>query len=197
MSTGTPLRGPGGVIVATLDQLSTACGQQRLLRLAAAAAVLLFPAVTTAAGGGVHLVVSGALVAVGVVGVLLPDSNAPLAWMLLAVGLWALAVPETLSAWTLLAAADLLVVHVACAAASYGPPPLALPAGLLREWGGRMAVMLAVTALVWLAARFGAALDLPGNAWVLGSALAVVAGWATYLLPRLLARDGTPDRPAS
>lgn len=176
---------------AWLDQLSRADAQQRVLRLAAVAGTLLFLPVLVAAGGGPLGAGSLVVAVVGLSLLLLPDSHAPLAWALLAAGLWAVRVPQTLSAWTLVAAADLLLVHLACTMACYGPAELALPRPLVRAWVGRAAVMLAVTTLLWLAARLLAVLDLPGDPWALSVALVVVAAWPAYLLPRLLARDGT------
>ncbi len=178
------------VAVARLDDLSRASRQQRLLRLLAGAGAVLFPVLATAAGSGWPGVGAWLVVAVGLTVVVLPDSHAPLVWTLLAAALWTLSVPAVVSAWTLAAAADLVVVHLACALACYGPATLTLPAVLVRLWARRAATMLAVTVLVWLAARVVTTLDPPSSPWLFGAALAAVAGWAAYLLPRLLARDG-------
>lgn len=178
------------LLVSLLDQLSLASRGQRALRLLVAAATLAFVGLVEQAGTSFTLG-SVLLVLVGLSLVLVPDGNAALVWMLLAVWAWALAVPGEPTWWTLAASADLLVVHVACLLACYGPAQLALPARLVRLWAGRSAVLLAVTALAWLFARLLAGLDLPVSGGAYGAGLLLVAVWAAFLMHRLTARDGS------
>ncbi len=197
MSSEPVLRAPGALLTSVLDGVAVASAQQRMVRLLAFGTVLAYAALVPLAGAVWHPALTALLVVLGASAVLLPDSNAPLAWMLLAVGFWMAVVPEAVSAWTLLGALDLLALHVLCLLCGYGPPALALDGSLLRAWAGRVTVLAAVTALVWLAALVAAALDLPSSALVLVAALAVVTGWTAYLLPRLLAREGAATTDAA
>ena len=87
-------------------------------------------------------------------------------------GLWAVATPR-LDLWTLLAAADLLALHLACTLASYGPPGLVLDRRLPRAVAPRATVCLR-RGRAGLAGRPGAGfLDLPRDALVVGAALLV------------------------
>ena len=104
---------------------------------------LLFLGLVVWAGGGYHPLFSLVLAGLVAVVVLVPDSGAPLFLMLGLGGLWAVSVPETLSAWAVLAALDLLVLHLACTLASYGPPQVVLDRALFLLWAGRASLMAA------------------------------------------------------
>lgn len=177
-------------VVDLLDRLSMASPQQRLLRALAVAGTLVLPVLAAfAAGDGVPLPAVVALVLVGLVLGLVPDSNAPLVWMLLAVGVWVSVVPSAVTWWTWAAAVDLLAVHLACTLTCYGPAPLTLPAGLLRSWAARVVLLVGATSLVWLLARVLTAADPVAEPWLLAAGLALVVGWSTYLLAVLGTRD--------
>jgi hypothetical protein len=171
------------------ERLGLASRQHVLLRGVAGLAGIQFLALVVWAGGDYHPLLSLALAGLVAVVLLLPDSGAPLFLVVGLGALWAVAVPETLSAWTLLAALDLTVLHLACALASYGPPQVVLDRVLLLLWAGRAAVLAAVTALVWLGGRFLATLDLSATGLVTAAALALLIGWSALLMRRLVTRD--------
>ena len=177
------------------ERLALASRQQLVLRAAAGAASVAMLVLVAAVGGGVHPILSVVLLLLTLVVMLLPDSAAPTFLVLALGGLWGVFVPETLSAWTLVAAADLLVLHLACTLASYGPPQLTLRPEMFRVWGGRAAVLLSVTALVWVGARLLGGLGLEPSGLVSAAALGVLLGWLVYLSARLVARDGAEPPP--
>lgn len=173
------------------ERLALAGRQQLLLRGVAGAASVGMLVLVALAGGGGHPILSVLLLLLTVLVMVVPDSAAPMFLLLGLGGLWGIYVPETLSAWTLVAAADLLVLHLACTLASYGPPQLSLEPAMFRLWGGRAAVLLAVTALVWVGARLLAGLGLGPSGLVTAAALGVLLAWLVWLSVRLVARDGT------
>ncbi len=173
------------------ERLALASGQQLVLRGVVGAASAGMLALVAVAGGGVHVILSVALLLLAALVMLVPDSAAPTFLVLGLGGLWGVYVPETLSAWTLVAAGDLLLLHLACTLASYGPPQLTLDPGMFRLWGGRAAVLLSVTALVWVGARLLGGLGLDPSGLVGAAALGVLLGWLVYLSVRLVARDAT------
>lgn len=175
---------------AFLDRVLLAAPQQVVLRVASLAATLGFLWLVVLASGPFHPVLSALLVALAMFAVVLPDSSAPLFLLLGLAGLWTLSVPDTWSAWSLGAAALLLVVHLAGTLACYGPPALTVDRELLTVWVRRAAVMLAVTVLVWLTAGFLGALEPPASAALLVAALALVVLWIAFVISRLVARDG-------
>lgn len=171
------------------ERLGLASSQHVLLRGVAGLAGIQFLALVVWAGGDYHPLFSLALAGLVAVVVLLPDSGAPLFLVIGLGALWAVSVPETLSAWTLLAALDLLVLHLACTLASYGPPQVVLDRALFALWAGRAALMAAVTALVWLGGRFLGTLDLSATGLVTAGALGLLIGWTALLMRRLVTRD--------
>jgi hypothetical protein len=173
------------------ERLALAGRQQLVLRGLAGVASVAMLVLVPVAGGGSHPILSGMLLLLTLLVMLVPDSAAPMFLVLGLGGLWGVYVPETLSAWTLVAAADLLVLHLACTLASYGPPQLALEPAMFRLWGGRAAVLLAVTALVWVGARVLGGLGLDPSGLVTAAALGVLLVWLVWLSVRLIARDGT------
>ncbi len=174
-----------------VERLGLASRQQLVLRGVAGAASAGMLALVARSGGGLHPILSVVLLLLTLLVMLLPDSAAPTLLVLGLGGLWGVYVPETLSAWTLVAAADLLVLHLACTIASYGPPQLSLDPTMLRLWGGRAAALLSVTALVWVGARLLGGLGLGPSGLVSAAALGVLLGWLVYLSVRLVAREGT------
>jgi hypothetical protein len=171
------------------ERIARASGQQVVLRLLALAAGVAWVPLCLAAGGDFHPLLTIAMVVLALAAALVPDSVAPMFTVLALGGFWAVYVPETLSAWTLVAAADLLVLHLACTLASYGPPQLVLDRAMLRLWGARGAVLLAGTTLAWAAARVLAGLALEPSGLLMAAALVVLLGWLVLLMSRLLTRD--------
>lgn len=171
------------------ERLGLASRQHLLLRALSGVAGVLFLAIIGWAGGDDHPLMSLALVGLVAVVLLLPDSAAPLFLVLGLGALWAISVPETLSVWTLLAALDLLVLHLACTLASYGPPQLVLGPETLLLWAGRAALMAAAAALLWLGGRWLGALDPSPTGLLTAAAVATLLGWTALLSRRLVTRD--------
>lgn len=183
---------PQAHLIALLARLGLTNRQQGALRAAAGLASLGFLGLVVAAGGPFHPLLSLALVALTLLVVVLPDSSAPMFLVLGLVGLWAISLPSRLDAWTLLAAADLLVLHLACTLAAYGPAQLVLEPRMFRLWARRGAVLAAVTGLTWVCARFLGGLGLPSSGVAYAAALALLLVWAVLLWARLLTREGAP-----
>lgn len=173
-----------------LDALSRLNRQQWLLR----ASTLLAPAVALGvevrSGAALHSWIVVLLGGFTLLSVLLPDSHAPLAVTLLVGGYWGMEVGQELSVSLLVVTLALLVFHVSCLLASYGPPSVVLDPPLLRLWWGRSMVAFSVAVLVWLVGRVATVLDLPGNGLVLAAALLVVVGWTGLLGRRLSVGSG-------
>ena len=182
---------PAAATRVAAERLALIGRQQVVLRCVAGAASVGMLALVSVAGGGFHPILSTVLLLLTALVMLVPDSAAPMFLLLGLGGLWGVYVPETLGAWTLVAAADLLVLHLACTLASYGPPQLSLDPVMFRLWRGRAAVLLAVTALVWLGARLLGGLGLDPSGLVSAAALGVLLAWLVWLSVRLVSRDGT------
>jgi hypothetical protein len=178
-------------VSAAVDRAVLASRQQVGLRGLLIAATAGFVSLVPAAGGSPGMLSVVALAVVAVAAATAADSHAPMVLVLGLGWLWWGEVPDTWSTWTLAAAALLLVVHVTATLGCYGPPALQLPGPLLGAWTGRALVMLAATALVWLAAGLLTTLDLPQSAAVVVAAMALVAGWIALLLVRLVSREDT------
>jgi hypothetical protein len=173
----------------SFERLSRASRQQVLLRGVAGLAAAQLPLLVVLAGGVFHPLLTLALMGLVALVLLLPDSDAPTLLVLAFGGLWAISMPATMSVWTLLAAVDLLVLHLACTLASYGPPQLVLERAILVLWAGRGSLLLAVTALVWLAARLLGALDAEPSRLLTAAAFSLLLGWVAFLFARLVTRD--------
>jgi hypothetical protein len=171
-----------------LDRISLASAQQRWLQAVALAAGLLPLALVSPAGGVFHPVFTTVGVVVAVLAALAPASNAPLGLVVLVGSLWALSVPRGVDAWTLLVAADLCVLHLACTLASYGPPGLVLDRELLVLWRDRLVLCLGAAVLTWTASRVVGFLDLPESGRLVGLALLALVGWLVLLFGRLVRR---------
>jgi hypothetical protein len=171
------------------ERLGLASRQHVLLRGVAGLAGVQFLALVVWSGGDYHPLMSLVLAGMLAVALLVPDSGAPLFLVLGLGALWGISVPERLTVWTLLAALDLLVLHLACTLASYGPPQVVLGRSLFLLWAGRAALMAAVTALVWLGGRLLGVLDPAATGLVTAAALALLIGWTVLLMRRLVARD--------
>ncbi|MGZ4500553.1 MAG: hypothetical protein ACXVXD_08970, partial [Nocardioidaceae bacterium] len=100
--------------------------------------------------------------------------------------LWVLGTPGHLDGWLLLAALDLLALHVAATLASYAPPSLVLDRQVLGLWAVRTAVMVTATVLTLVAAELLAGLRLHGGAGVFVAAMLVVLGWLGFVTGRVV-----------
>jgi hypothetical protein len=168
-----------------LDRLSLSSPQQRACRLGALLAGCLFLVLLPVSGGAFHPVLTAVAVLLAVLVALVPESNAPLGLLVYLGVLWMLAATGRLDVWSLAAAVDLSVLHVACTLASYGPPGLTLERRLLALWWRRFGRCAAAAGLVWAAARTLDFLDLPASGFALAVALVTLLAWVAWLSVRL------------
>ena len=168
-----------------LDQAALSSPQERALRATVLAAALVFLALVPLAGGVFHPLLSGVAVAFAVLAALLPEGNAALGLLLYLCLLWMISVPGHLTGWTLAAAVDLYVLHLACTLLSLGPPGHRPDGVLLALWWRRSVLCVGAAVLVWAAARVVAFLDLPPSGVAVGLALVLLLGWAALLSARL------------
>lgn len=173
-----------------LDELSRLTSQQRLLRVLVLALPVVALMLEVRAGATPPFLVTVPFGLFTLMSVLLPDSHAPLAVILILGGYWGMGIGEELSVSLLLVTATLLAFHVTCLLTSYGPASVVLDPSLLGLWLRRFCVALAVALLVWLTARALTELDLPANGWLLAVALLVLVGWTTLLARRLSLHEG-------
>lgn len=168
-----------------LDRLLLSSGEQRALRLLALLAAVGFLAVLDAAGGTVRTVLALVAVVLALGAALAPESGVVLALLVYLGVLWWLSVPTSLNGWTLLAAALLTTVHVACTLASYGPPGLWLDPGLRRRWAVRWLLCLAAAAVVAVVARLAVVVGPGRPELAVGAALVLVLAWVGFWSVRL------------
>ena len=171
-----------------LDRAWFASPQQRLARAVVLLSGVLF-LVLVGVSGTFQPLVSGLLLVLLVGVALAPETNAGLAAILLLGLLWLGSGPAGLGVPVLLAALDLLVLHVACTLTAHGPPGAVVATPVLRLWWRRVLVCTLATLLVWLAARGAVTLDLPPGRWLVGVALLLLVGWAAWLATRLAERS--------
>jgi hypothetical protein len=148
-------------------------------QLALRALVLLGPVVAVLAAGpaghappwwlvGVVLALAGASAWV-------PDSPFGVAPFLVVLGWWAAALGDASSAWVVVAAAGLVVAHVAGAVASYGPATMPVDAATARLWAGRGLLVLLTAPVAWAVTRLLRDQPEQPGIWVLGVAVACAA----------------------
>lgn len=116
----------------------------------------------------------------------LPESPAGVVAMALVVVWWGLAAGDAVSAWALLAAAGLLVSHVAALVVAYGPDGLGVDRGTVRLWAVRAATVFLISPAAWALAR--AAGDRHDVAWLWVAGLAVALAVAV-VATRAVAED--------
>ena len=121
----------------------------------------------------------------------LPDSPFGAAVFLAVVGWWTVSLPDALEAEVVVAAAALLVAHVAALLASYGPAPMPVDAATLRLWVRRGALVLVTVPAVWGAARLLRGEPGQPGIWLLGVVAALAATVAATLA---LGRTGGAQR---
>jgi hypothetical protein len=105
----------------------------------------------------------------------MPESPFGTAALLVVVAWWGLAFREGLHPQAVLAAAAMLVAHVAAVLAAYGPGELPLDRDLARLWARRGLAVLAISPAVWAVAFALRAQPEPAGIWVAGLAAAFAA----------------------
>ena len=126
----------------------------------------------------------------------LPESPVGAGTMLLVVVWWAAGLDDGLHPMVLVAAAALLVTHVAATLASYGPPEMPLDADLARLWSARAVLLAVPVPLLWAAARGLRGDPQQPGIWVLGVAATLAATVAASIV--LLTDDnGVAPTPAT
>ena len=166
-----------------LDALRALSAQQVCLRVAIAVSPLVCLMASSAAGRVATIVVP-IVALLGVLCATRPDSHmgvvlvGTLAWQ------WVVGVDDAGSAWTVLAAFAILLLHTSIAACTIAPPSAALSAATLGRWAVRSAAVGGVVLVVWIVAVALRAVDTPGTvALAAGGALAV-AGLLALAWPR-------------
>jgi hypothetical protein len=167
-------------------------GPDRLLRLLLPAGTAGFVVVVERAGADFHPLPVTVALLLAVAAAVLPDGAAPLFLVLLLVALWGLTVPEQLGPLTVLAASDLVVIHVAAALAAHGPAGLRVHRGLAVLWGWRILLMAATAAAVAVVGSLLTGLR-TGATPAVATGLAVVVVWAGFLLARLGVLTPAPE----
>jgi hypothetical protein len=104
-----------------------------------------------------------------------PDSQMPTGAGLAALVWWTVTLGDDLTAWLLLAAAALVVGHVAALLASYGPGPMPLDRGVAGLWVRRGTLVLVVVPAAWAVTRLLHGDPEQPGIWVLGVAAALAA----------------------
>jgi hypothetical protein len=122
---------------------------QPLLTGVAVTSTLLVLPVIVLAGDLSVLTVPGVLLAAGLMAAG-RDNARPLAALLIVAGLWLLSGPDAVTPWSLVLATLMLTMHSAVALRSSVPPGAAIGFGVVRGWLQRGALVVAVTALVYL-----------------------------------------------
>ena len=117
------------------------------------------------------LVVLTALLAAGFA--LVPESVVGAVVFLVVAFSWVPGTEGGLSAWSLVAAAGLLVSHVAALMASYGPERLPVSPAVARLWVRRGVLLFLTAPAVWLLALGARRLPESGTVWVFGLAVAL------------------------
>ncbi|MGH3444370.1 MAG: hypothetical protein ACRDPB_03250 [Nocardioidaceae bacterium] len=168
-----------------LDGWSRLSRVQLLFRACLPVATVVLLVLARLAGSPPSTAYAVVVLLVSLVAAALPDSSAPLFLVAGLAALWVVTVPDRLSVFVLLAAWDLLVLHVAATLACYGPPGTVIGRVLALRWAGRLGLLAAAASLVWVAGRLATGLALPSAGWVAALALVVVLGWVGYLALRL------------
>jgi hypothetical protein len=104
-----------------------------------------------------------------------PDSPVGVGLFLVVVVWWTIALGDDIQPAAMVAAAALLVAHLAAQVASYGPATLPVELATLRLWGLRAVVLLATIPATWAAARLLRGQPEPAGVWILATAAAVAA----------------------
>ncbi|MBI2244345.1 MAG: hypothetical protein HYU55_10535 [Nocardioides sp.] len=117
----------------------------------------------------------GVVAALAAASAWVPDSPFGVAPFLVVLGWWAAALGDASSAWVLVAAAGLVVAHVAGAVASYGPATMPVDAATAGLWARRGLLVLLTAPVAWVTARLLRDQPEQPGVWVLGVAAACLA----------------------
>ena len=166
---------------------------QLLLRSVVVVATVVVLAAALAAGARPHPVLTLALTSLAVLAACLPESSAGLGLLVGCGYLWT-RVPESLSAWVLVAAAAMVAANSATLVAAQGPPRMAVDIAQVRIWSLRSLVLWLTAAVVWAIA--GVIDRVPdeatGHRLVFGGGL-VVLGLIAVVAARQLGARGRPS----
>lgn len=125
---------------------------QLLLRSVVVLATLVVLASALAADARPHPVLALGLFGLAVLAACLPESSAGLGLLVGCGYLWT-RVPESLSAWVLVAAAAMVAAHSATLVAAQGPPRMAVDTAQVRIWSLRSLFLWVTAVVVWAIAR--------------------------------------------
>lgn len=135
------------------------------------------PAGATPAGWLVVLVLVTSLVFA-----VFPDSAAGAGALVLVVAWWGVGLRDGLHPAALVAAAGLLVAHVAATVAGLGPGTLPLDRAVLARWSLRGFLVLLAAPLVWGVATYVRDQPAPAGVWLAGLVAALTGLLAANLL---------------
>lgn len=161
------------------------------LRGAIVAGMVLALVASFGAGGLPPWIVPTLLGLGAVVTALRPDTHVGLAAMFVFGWYWLAHVDADASPWTVLAAAGLMLFHLATSAAALGPAELDLPGQLLIGWARRSMPILGGTAGLWLLTALLSQVDAASNIILTAAAIAVVAAGGWLALTRSVPADTT------
>ncbi|WP_300344131.1 hypothetical protein [Nesterenkonia sp.] len=162
-----------------ISELRHASAEQLGLRIAVLAAFLGWAGLAAAVSGRgpTDIWAVGIPLVMGLLAALKPGGLLPLAGLGYLILGWPVLSPDPASAAALVVAGLVLIAHTCCALAAVFPVAAALPAGLLRHYGIRAAVVFAAAGLLWCLVRLFQAAPPPGGAALLLLAvLMVLAG---------------------
>jgi hypothetical protein len=110
----------------------------------------------------------------GVLSAFRPDHLAVSVTLCIVVLWWGLQVRTEVPLGCVVAAAGLVVAHVAGTLLAYGPPFMPIPSDLVALWAWRGFLVWLAAPVVWLVARVYADHDVPTSYWLAGLATALV-----------------------
>jgi len=114
------------------------------------------------------------VVLVALIFAVFPDSAAGAGAMVLVVAWWGVGLRDGLHPAALLAAAGLLVAHVAATVADLGPGTLPLDRAVLTRWSRRALLVLLAAPLAWGVATLVRDQPAPAGLWLAGLVAALV-----------------------
>lgn len=143
--------------------------EQLVLRAVVALGGMLFAGVLTLASGRDWFDLGTAVIPalLSIAAALYPRNVMPLALLLYLVILWVGVNDDVRTAWTLPAAALILLMHSASALAAVLPIAAPVPRQMWASWGGRIAALMGITVIAWMIVRAMAGMDVPFAAFIL------------------------------
>jgi hypothetical protein len=104
-----------------------------------------------------------------------PDSPVGAGVSLVVLAWWTISLGDEIQPEAMVAAAGLLVAHLAAQVASYGPAAMSVSGATLRLWGLRATLLLLTIPATWAVARLLRGEPEPSGIWILGVAAALAA----------------------